>query len=83
MRSWLNRNVEFRNVKYLVTESDGTTHLPVTNADGTPNHHLMGAAWAALHGGYRGNKYEGPNKSAAIASLKKMYKAEGMELPSA
>jgi hypothetical protein len=31
----------------------------------------MGAAWAALHGGYRGNKYEGPDRSAAIAKLKK------------
>jgi hypothetical protein len=42
----------------------------------------MGAAWAALHGGYRGNKYEGPGKEAAIAKLKALYKSEGMELPS-
>jgi len=29
----------------------------------------MGAAWAALHGGYRGNKYEGADKDKAIAHL--------------
>lgn len=81
-RKFYSQSVEFRKVKYLVTESDGTTHLPVTGEDGKPNHHLMGAAWAALHGGYRGNKYEGPNKSEAIKKLKAMYKEEGMELPS-
>jgi phage I-like protein len=42
----------------------------------------MGAAWAALHSGYRGNKYEGPGKEAAIAKLNALYKSEGMELPS-
>src|SRR5690349_14963327 len=67
-------------VKHLVSGKDGD-HLPVTDASGTPDHHLMGAAWAALHGGYRGNKYEGPNKSAAITKLKAMYKAEGMTTP--
>jgi hypothetical protein len=41
----------------------------------------MGAAWAALHGGYRGNKYQGPNKSAAIAKLTALYKSEGMDVP--
>ena len=47
--------------RYLVTEEDGTGHLPVRDSDNGPlNHHLMGAAWAALHGGYRGNKYQGP-----------------------
>jgi hypothetical protein len=43
----------------------------------------MGAAWAALHGGYRGNKYEGPDRSAAIARLKKLYEREGMKTPGA
>lgn len=33
------------------------------------------------HGGYRGNKYEGPGKSEAISKLKAMYKAENMEIP--
>jgi hypothetical protein len=41
----------------------------------------MGAAWAALHGGYRGNKYEGPDKGAALDKLKKLYEAEDMPLP--
>ena len=41
----------------------------------------MGAAWAALHGGYRGNKYEGPNKGEAISKLRKLYEREGMPIP--
>ena len=69
--------------QFLVIDSDGKGHLPVRDsADGPLNHHLMGAAWAALHGGYRGNKYEGPNKAEAISKLKALYKSEGMELPS-
>jgi len=68
-------------VKYLVS-ADGKDHLPVTGEDGKPDHHLMGAAWAALHEGYRGNKYEGPNKAEAIAKLKAMYKSEGIDTPS-
>lgn len=68
-------------VHYLVTEKDGTTHLPVSGEDGKPDHRLMGAAWAALHGGYRGNKYEGPDKEKALAALKALYKSQGMELP--
>jgi phage I-like protein len=69
---------------YLVVEDSAkpsTWHLRVRDADGSMNHNLMGAAWAALHGGYRGNKYEGPGKEAAIAKLKSLYKSEGMELP--
>jgi hypothetical protein len=49
--------------------------------NGTPDHRLMGAAWAALHGGYRGNKYEGPDKGKALDKLKALYKAEDMPLP--
>jgi hypothetical protein len=41
----------------------------------------MGAAWAALHGGYRGNRYEGPGKRDAIAELRKLYEAEEMPVP--
>lgn len=74
---------EQRAVKYLVKEDDGTEHLPVTDESGKPDHHLMGAAWAALHEGYRGNKYEGPNKQKAIEKLKAMYKSEDMPLPDA
>ena len=69
---------------YLVVEDSAkpsTWHLRVRDADGSVNHNLMGAAWAALHGGYRGNKYEGPGKEAAIAKLKSLYKSEGIELP--
>jgi phage I-like protein len=69
--------------QYLVVDEDGKGHLPVRDTpDGPLNHHLMGAAWAALHGGYRGKKYEGPGKEAAIAKLISLYKSEGMELPS-
>ena len=67
-------------VKYLVS-SGGETHLPYTGEDGKPNHRLMGAAWAALHGGYRGNKYEGPDKAGAIKRLKQLYAAEGLDTP--
>lgn len=67
-------------VKYLVSEN-GEDHLPVTGDDGKPDHRLMGAAWAALHGGYRGNKYQGPNKQAAISKLAAMYKSENMDTP--
>ncbi len=70
-------------VKFLVTEKDGTGHLPVTDTAGKPDHRLMGAAWAALHNGYRGNKYEGPGKVRAIAKLKAMYKKEKMVAPTA
>jgi hypothetical protein len=65
-------------VRYLVPDGK---HLPVSGEDGKPNHHLMGAAWAALHGGYRGNKYEGPGKQEALEKLKSLYRSEGMELP--
>lgn len=65
-------------VKYLVPDGK---HLPYTGDDGKPDHHLMGAAWAALHGGYRGNKYDGPDKDKAIEKLKGIYKSEGMETP--
>ena len=67
-------------IKYLVSGKDGD-HLPYTKEDGKPNHRLMGAAWAALHDGYRGNKYEGSGKSAAITRLKALYKAEKMDTP--
>jgi len=49
--------------QFLVIDEKGNGRLPVRDSpDGPLNHHLMGAAWAALHGGYRGNKYEGPGK---------------------
>jgi hypothetical protein len=69
--------------RYLIVDPDGQGHLPVKDTDDGPlNHHLMGAAWAALHGGYRGSPYEGPGKQEALATLKRIYKSEGMQLPS-
>lgn len=70
---------------YLVVEDPkepSTWHLRVKDVDGKPDHRLMGAAWAALHEGYRGNKYDGPQKQEAIAKLEALYKSEGLDLPS-
>jgi hypothetical protein len=69
---------------YLVVEDrekPSTWHLRVKDVDGSISRRLMGAAWAALHGGYRGNKYQGPNKQEAISKLKKLYEREGMDTP--
>lgn len=71
---------------YLVVEDPETVttwHLRVRDVNGDPDHRLMGAAWAALHGGYRGNRYEGPGKAGAISKLTAMYAAEGMDVPKA
>lgn len=68
---------------YLVVEDpekSTTWHLQVKE-DGTPNHRLMGAAWAALHEGFRGNKYQGPGKEEAIGKLRSLYESEGMPVP--
>ncbi|GAF70002.1 unnamed protein product, partial [marine sediment metagenome] len=64
-------------------EEVGTWALPVKDAAGKPDHRLMGGAFAALTGGYRGQKYAGPNKAEAIAKLKALYKAEDMPIPGA
>jgi hypothetical protein len=68
-------------IRYLVHDEKGNGRLPVSGEDGKPDRHLMGAAWAALHSGYRGNKYEGPGKAEALAKLKALYKSEGIEWP--
>lgn len=68
---------------YLVVEDPqkpSTWHLQV-RTNGKPDHHLMGAAWAALHGGYRGNTYQGPNKTEAISKLRALYRSEKMPVP--
>ena len=68
---------------FLAVESPdnpSTWHLQVKR-NGKPDHGLMGGAWAALHGGYRGNKYEGPNKQEATSKLKALYKSEDMSVP--
>jgi HK97 family phage major capsid protein len=69
---------------YLVVDDPQTVttwHLRVMGMDGKPDHTLMGAAWAALHGGYRGSKYEGPNKQKAIDKLTALYASENMNTP--
>lgn len=79
------KNLQFisdRHIQEAVKFLAGKGHLPYTDAAGKPNHRLMGAAWAALHGGYRGNKYEGADKGKALAKLKAVYKSEKMTLPS-
>jgi hypothetical protein len=68
---------------YLVVEDpqkSSTWHLRVKR-NGTPDHNLMGAAWAALHGGFRGNKYEGPKKAEALTKLKALYASEKIDTP--
>ena len=68
---------------YLIVEDrtkPTTWHLQVRK-NGKPDHGLMGSAWAALHSGFRGNVYSGPNKGEAIAKLRKLYKAEKMDIP--
>ena len=71
---------------YLVVEDaekPSTWHLRVRDVAGGLDHRLMGAAWAALHGGYRGNVYEGPGKREAIAKLTRLYASEDMDTPKA
>lgn len=72
---------------YLVVEdpqAKSTWHLQV-KTNGTPDHRLMGAAWAALTdpNGHRGHKYEGPQKAEALAKLKRLYASENMTPPGA
>jgi len=61
-------------------DEPGSWALPV-KVNGKVDHQLMGGAWAALHGGYRGNKYEGPDKAKALSKLKALYQREEMPLP--
>jgi hypothetical protein len=65
-------------IRYLVPPD----HWQVSGEDGKPDHRMMGAAWANLHGGYRGHPpYSGPHKDEAIAALKRLYKEEGIDTP--
>ncbi len=69
---------------YLVATDPKTVttwHLRVRDAEGKADHGLMGAAWASLHEGYRGNKYEGPGAAEALTALKALYQSEDMPLP--
>lgn len=65
---------------YLVKDANGVEHLP-TRKNGKPDHGLMGDAWAALTVGFRGKKYQGADKAAALTKLKALYKAEGLQTP--
>ena len=62
-------------------DSVGTWSLRVRDENGDIDRRLLGAAWAALHGGYRGNVYEGPDKEAAIRKLTALYRSEDMPTP--
>lgn len=69
---------------YLVVEDStkpSTWHLRVRNTQGEIDPRLLGAAWAALHEGYRGNRYQGPNKMEALAKLKRLYERVGRTPP--
>lgn len=61
-------------------DKSSTWSLPV-KVNGKLDRRLMGAAWAALHKGFRGQKFEGPNKQEAIDKLKKFYDQEGADPP--
>lgn len=68
---------------FLIVEdakSPDSWHLQVKR-HGKPDHGLMGAAYAALHQGYRGNRYEGPDKQKAIDKLKTLYTSEKIDWP--
>ena len=76
--------VSYPPTAFLVVEDSkapSTWHLRVRDADGNLDHGLMGGAWASLHGGYRGNRYEGPQKQEAIAKLTRLYESEKMPIP--
>lgn len=59
-----------------------TWHLPI-KVNGKPNRKLAAGAWAALFsaGGFRGNKYQGPDAGKAKAALKAIYKDQEWEMP--
>jgi hypothetical protein len=70
---------------FLVVEDPDkvtTWHLPV-KVQGKADRNLAAAAWAALFspGGFRGNKYQGPNKEEAQRKLRALYRSEGWEMP--
>lgn len=70
---------------FLVIEDPdkpSTWRLPV-RVDGEIDRRLMGAAWAALHEGYRGQKYAGPKKDIAIKKLERLYEANNIPTPAA
>ena len=66
---------------FLITDrKTGKRHLPVKKY-GKISNRLLGAAHASLTVGYRGRKYTGPGKTAAMAKLKVLYRKAGKDLP--
>jgi hypothetical protein len=63
-------------------EKTTTWHLPV-KINGRPNRRMAGQAWAFLFSaeGFRGQKYDGPNKDEAKSKLKALYKDQGWDEP--
>lgn len=67
--------------KFLVTEM-GKNYLPFTDDSGKVSIKKMYKAWASLTDGFPGKRYEGPNKMAAIKSLKREFAKIGKDTPS-
>jgi hypothetical protein len=62
-------------------EMPSTWHLPVVKEHGKPDLGMMGAASAAITVGYRGKKYEGPDKEKAVKKLVALYKKMEADIP--
>ena len=73
-RAWRKADISSAERTEIISRPELTANSTITR---------MGAVWAALHEGHRGNKYDGPAKSDAIAKLKKLYEREGMKSPGA
>lgn len=76
--------VSYQKGAYLIAsdpQEPSSWKLRVKDENGQPDSSLMCATWAALHDGFRGVKFQGAGKLAAIAKLKKLYEAEDMTLP--
>lgn len=69
---------------YLVVgdpEKPSTWHLPYKTCSGELDWRRIGAAYAALTKGYRGQKYKGPNAEEALRKVIALYKEHGRPLP--
>lgn len=74
---------EFELEDFLVYGERGNTetwHLPV-RYQGKPDAKMMERAWLALHGGYKGQMYDGPFKEKAVERLTKLYNETGFVMP--
>lgn len=64
---------------FLLVDAKGQ-HLRVRK-NNTPDHDLMGGAYAALTSNFRGQPYEGPDKTALLARLHSLYNSEKLPWP--